>query len=67
MRSIDGYVVRATDSHCQVATVLDSIPASSDTVASEGQLMKKCSITYFKKTNKINCTEEAHYEYCTVS
>ncbi len=36
-----------------VATVLDSIPASSDTVESEGRQMKQCWIAYIKIKNKI--------------
>ncbi len=38
------WVVRASD--CQVATVLGSNPASSDTVKSEGRQMKQCWIKY---------------------
>jgi hypothetical protein len=34
-----------------VATVLDSIPASSDTVKFEGRQMKQCWISYMKRKN----------------
>ncbi len=36
-----------------VATVLGSIPASSDTVESEGRQMKQCWMSYIKKVQKI--------------
>ncbi len=39
-------VVRASDSKAEVAIVLGSIPASSDTVESEGRQMKQCWIQY---------------------
>ncbi len=35
--------------NAEVATVLGSIPSSSDTVESEGRQMKQCWIRYFKK------------------
>ncbi len=35
-----------------VATVLGSIPASSDTVESEGRQMKQCQKSYIKKIQK---------------
>ncbi len=35
-------VVRASDCQSKVVTVLDSIPASSDTMKSEGRQMKQC-------------------------
>ncbi len=35
-----------------VAIVLGSIPASSDTVESEGRQMKQCRISYIKKIQK---------------
>ncbi len=38
----------------EVATVLGSIPASSDTVESEGPQMKQCWIQYNKKCKKIS-------------
>ncbi len=38
--------------NAEVATVLGSIPASSDTVESEGRQMKQCWIKYIK--NKKN-------------
>ncbi len=39
--------------YAKVATVLGAIPASSDTVESEGRQMKQCWITYIKrKTEK---------------
>ncbi len=34
--------------NAKVATLLGSIPASSDTVESEGRQMKQCSVTYIK-------------------
>ncbi len=34
-----------------VATALGSIPASSDTVETEGLQMKQCWITYIKRKN----------------
>jgi hypothetical protein len=37
----------------EVATVLGSIPASSDTVESEGRQIKQCWITYIKNIQKI--------------
>ncbi len=37
-----------------VATVLGSIPTSSDTVESEGRKMKQCWISYIKKGKKYN-------------
>ncbi len=43
--------VRASDCQCQIATVLGSIPASSDTVKSEGRQIKQCWIQYMKKKN----------------
>jgi hypothetical protein len=41
--------------NAKTATVLGSIPASSDPVESEGRLMKQCLITYIKnkKSKKI--------------
>ncbi len=39
--------------HAKVATFLDSISASTDTVESEGQQMKQCWITYIKKKKSI--------------
>ncbi len=43
-------VARTSYSQCRmVATVLGSIPASSDTVESEGRQMKQCWISYIKK------------------
>ncbi len=45
-------VVRASDSQCRiVATVLAPIPASSDTVESEGRRMKQWWISYKKQKN----------------
>jgi hypothetical protein len=42
-----------------VATVMGSIPASSDTVESEGQQMKQCRISYIKNNfKKENLGEE---------
>jgi hypothetical protein len=35
-----------------VATVLASIPTSSDTVESEGRQMKQCRISYIKRKKK---------------
>ncbi len=44
-------VVRASDDNqCQVATVQGSIPASHDTVESEGRQIKQCWIKYRKIT-----------------
>jgi hypothetical protein len=40
MRS--SLLVKASDCHAEVAIVLGSILASSDTVESEGRLMKQC-------------------------
>ncbi len=37
--------------NAKVATVLDSIPASSDSVKSEGRQMKQCWIMYIKTKN----------------
>jgi hypothetical protein len=37
--------------NAEVATVLGSIPASSDTVESEGRQMKQCWIQYIEKIN----------------
>ncbi len=42
---LNKYAVNA-----KVATVLGSIPASSDTVESEGRQMQQCWITYIKKS-----------------
>ncbi len=52
-----GLVIRASDclllnkyaANVKVATVLGSIPESSDTVESEGQQMKQCGMKYIKK------------------
>jgi hypothetical protein len=38
-----------SDCHAEVATVLGSIPESSDSTESEGQLMMKYWITYIKR------------------
>ncbi len=40
--------------NAKVATVMGSIPASPDTVESEGQQMKQCWVTYIKRKNKKN-------------
>ncbi len=42
-------VVRASGCQAEVPTVLGSIPASSDTVESEGRQMKQCWIQYIEK------------------
>jgi hypothetical protein len=39
---ISSRVVTASDSQVEVEIVLDSVPASSDTVESEWQQMKQC-------------------------
>ncbi len=45
-------MVRASaTANAEVATVLGSIPASSDTVESEGRQMKRCWIQYIEKKN----------------
>ncbi len=41
-------------SNAKVATVLGPIPASSDTVESDGRQMKQCFIKYIKNKEKIN-------------
>jgi hypothetical protein len=44
------WVVRVSDSQCRLSgSVLGSIPASSDTVESEGRQMKQCWISYIKR------------------
>ncbi len=45
---------QVVDENAKVATVLDLIPASSDTVESEGRQMKQCWITYIKRKNPKN-------------
>jgi hypothetical protein len=49
MRS--SQVVRASGCNSEIATVLGSIPASSDTVESEGRQMKQC--LHLRKNRKI--------------
>jgi hypothetical protein len=39
--------------NAKVATVLGSIPASSDTAESEGRQMKQCRRTYTKKKKSV--------------
>ncbi len=39
--------------NAEEATVLGSIPVSSDTVVSEGQQVKQCLIKYVEKVQKI--------------
>ncbi len=56
MRS--SQVVKASDSQCQSATLLGSIPASSDTVESEGRQMKQLIKYYETKKNSILKEEE---------
>ncbi len=47
-----------------VATVLDSISASSDTVESEGRQMKQCWISYIKKIpKKFPCIKNSYHVY----
>ncbi len=48
MRSIAEWLERLT-ANAVVATVLGSIPATSDTVESEGRQMEQCRISYIKK------------------
>jgi len=50
MRSIAEWLERLI-ANAVVTTVLGSIPASSDTVESEGRQMKQCRISYIKKKN----------------
>ncbi len=50
MRS--SLVIRASTANAEVATVLGSIRASSDTVKSEGRQMKQCWIQFIEKKNK---------------
>jgi hypothetical protein len=45
------FWVRDLTANAVVATVLHSIPASSDTVESEGRQMKECGISYIKRVN----------------
>jgi hypothetical protein len=52
MRS--SLVVRASDCHVEVATVLGSIPASSDTVESEGAADEAVLNTVHKEKNPKN-------------
>jgi hypothetical protein len=40
--------------NAKVATVLDSIPASSDAVESVGRQMKQCQIKQFQKATSSN-------------
>ncbi len=49
---IFSLVVRASDCHAEVATVLGSIPASSDTVESKGRQLKQSWIQYKEKKPK---------------
>jgi hypothetical protein len=44
MRALERLTANA-----KVATILGSLPASSDTMESEGRQMKQCGIQYFKK------------------
>ncbi len=48
MKSIAEWLERLT-ANAVVATVLGSIPATSDTVESEGRQMEQCRISYIKK------------------
>ncbi len=51
MRSIAQWFERLAV-NAEVATVLGSIPASSDTVWSEGRQMKKCWVEYWNNNTK---------------
>ncbi len=53
----------------QLATALGSIPASSDTVESEGRQMKQCWIKYFTNCKKLNSDSSSykHIHFCTNS
>jgi hypothetical protein len=53
MRSIAKWLERLAV-YAQVATVLGSIPASSDIVESEGQQMKQCLVTFIKRKKQKN-------------
>ncbi len=48
-----------------VTTVLGSIPASSDTVESEGRQMKQCWISYIKKEKNLKKfpSKECYFQY----
>jgi hypothetical protein len=46
------YLLESLANNAEVATVLGSIPASSDTVESEGRKTKQCLITFIKKKKK---------------
>ncbi len=50
-----------------VATVLSSIPASSDTVESEGRQMKQCWIEYIKKVKKTKNPPLKTYQYAQLT
>jgi hypothetical protein len=52
-RVLDQWLERLT-ANALVATVLGSIPASSDTVESEGRQMKQCLISYIKRKIQTN-------------
>ncbi len=51
---ICSLAVWLSDCHWLSATVLDSIPASSDTVEYEGRQMKQCWIKYFNKYRSLH-------------
>jgi hypothetical protein len=51
MRSSLVHLERLT-ANAEVATALGSIPASTDTVESEGRQMKQCWIQYIEKKSK---------------
>jgi hypothetical protein len=55
MRS--SLVVRASDVNTEVATVLGSDPASSDTVEFEGRQIKQCWIQYIEKIQEAFASE----------
>ncbi len=61
---IYSLVVRATDCQCRSRTVLGSIPASSDTVESEGQQMKQRWIQYIEKIQKNPSLREIYFFFC---
>ncbi len=49
----------------EVATVLGLIPASSDTVESEGRQMKQCWIKYMEKNPLLNSKKGFHTSHPT--